>query len=141
MQSPIGLWRDMRFGVRIARSNPWFTSAAVLPLTLAIACAGAVLTLVDAVLFRTTGVKDPARVAAVYTFSRSQGRYLSDSYPDFRDIGGVSGVVESAAAYLRMPLNTRISDEPEQRNGEIVSRRLFPRGGSYAGAWAGAHAH
>ncbi|HEY7336755.1 MAG TPA: ABC transporter permease [Bryobacteraceae bacterium] len=122
------LWRDAQFALRILRSNVWFTVAAVLPLALAIACAGAVLTLADAVLFRATGVKDPGRVAAIYTVSRAQGRYLSDSLPDFRDIGSLP-VVESAAAYVRMPLNVRLGEFPEQMNGEIVTGDYFRAAG------------
>lgn len=123
------LWRDARFALRMLRSNAWFTVAAVLPLALAIACTGAVLTLVDAVLFRATGVRDPARVAAVYTFSRTQGRYLSVSYPDFRDMSAASELVESAAAYLRMPLSVRLDQATEQMNGEIVSGDYFRAAG------------
>jgi predicted permease len=65
----------------------------------------------------------------VYTVSRSQGRYLSDSFADFRDIASLPDV-ESAAAYLRMPLNVRLGELPEQMNGEIVTGDYFRAAGA-----------
>jgi macrolide transport system ATP-binding/permease protein len=119
------IWRDARFAARLLRSSPGFCCAAVVPLALAIGCTGAVLTLVDAVLFRATGIKDPVRVAAVYTFSRSQERYLSNSYADFRDIRSLGDTLDSSAAYLRMTLNVRLDQAAEQMNGEWVTGDYF----------------
>ncbi len=75
----------------------------------------------DAVLFRPTGVKDPSRVAAVYSLSSVNGGYLSDSYPDFRDIASLADMVDSAAAYLRTPLNMRLTAGTESMNAELVT--------------------
>ncbi|HEX5432119.1 MAG TPA: permease prefix domain 1-containing protein, partial [Bryobacteraceae bacterium] len=85
------LWQDLGFALRLLRAHRGFTAAAILPLALAIGGVAAVSTLADAVLFRPTGIRDPGHVAAIYTFSRSQGRYLGggDSYPDFRDISAL----------------------------------------------------
>jgi predicted permease len=124
------IWHDVRFAARLLRSNPGFSCAAVVPLALAIGCTGAVLTLVDAVLFRATGIKDPARVAAVYTLSRSQERYLSNSYADFRDIGLLQDALDSSAAYLRMNLNVRLGERAEQMNGEWVTGDYFRAAGA-----------
>jgi putative ABC transport system permease protein len=118
-------WLDVRFTARQMRLNPGFAAGAILPLALAIGCTTAVLSLVDAVLFRPTGVENPGRVAAVYTFSRSNSRYLSDSYPDFRDVEAMNGLVESAAAYIRLPLSVRLAEGAEPMNGEMVSGDYF----------------
>ena len=123
------LWQDVHFGLRQLRLNPGFTSAAILPLALAIGCAAAILTLTDAVLFRPTGVKDPSRVAAVYSFSPTTNRYLSDSYPDFRDVNSLSDLVDSAAAYLRSPLNIRLTAGAESMNTELVTGDYFRAAG------------
>ncbi len=118
-------WLDVRFAARQMRLNPGFAAGAILPLALAIGCTTAVLSLVDAVLFRPTGVKDPSRVAAVYTFSRANSRYLSDSYPDFRDVEAMNGLVESAAAYIRLQLSVRFAEGTEPMNGEMVTGDYF----------------
>jgi predicted permease len=124
-----GVWQDVRFALRQIHLNRGFAAGAILPLALAIDCIGAVFSLVDTVLFRPTGVADPARVAAVYTFSRAQSRYLSDSYPDFRDIRGLDGVVESAAAYLRGQVNVRLRDGVQPMNAEMVTGDYFRAAG------------
>lgn len=124
-----GLWQDVRFALRQLRLNPGFAAGAALPLALAIGCVGAVLALADGVLYRATGVRDPARVAAIYTFSRTQSRYLSDSYPDFRDISGLSELLESTAAYLRGAFSVRLGEGAEQRNGELVTGDYFRAAG------------
>ena len=117
-----GAWQDIRLAFRQMRLHRGFAAAAILPLALAIGCIAAVFSLVDAVLFRPTGVADPGRVAAVYTFSRSQNRYLSDSYPDFRDIRALDGVVDSAAAYIATKFNNvRLTQGLESMNVDMVT--------------------
>lgn len=123
------LWQDLRYAARQFRRNPGFACAAILPLALAVGCIGAVLTLADAVLFRPTGVKAPARIAAIYTFSRTQNRYLSDSYPDFRDISALPDLIESSAAYVRGALNVRIGAGSEQMGTEMVTGDYFRAAG------------
>jgi predicted permease len=124
-----GVWQDVRFALRQMRLNRGFAAGAILPLALAIGCVAAVFTLVDAILFRPTGVGDPNRVAAVYTFSRAQNRYLSDSYPDFRDIRALDGVIESAAAYLRGQVNIRLTEGVQPMNAEMVTGDYFRAAG------------
>lgn len=119
---------DLRYAIRQLRRNPGFTAGAVLPLALAMGCAASVLTLTDAVLYRPTGVRDPGRVAAVYTFSRAQNRYLSDSYPDFQDIASLP-LFDAAAAYVRTALSVRIGEGAERMNTELVTGDYFRAAG------------
>ncbi len=123
-------WQDVRFALRQIRLNRGFAAGAILPLALAVGCIGAVFSLVDAMLFRSTGIADPGRVAAVYTYSRSQNRYLSDSYPDFRDIHALDGVVESAAAYIATQFNNvRLNEGLESMNVDMVTGDYFRAAG------------
>ncbi len=121
--------QDVRFALRQLRLNPGFAGGAALPLALAIGCVGAVLSLADGVLLRPTGVHDPARVAAIYTFSRAQNRYLSNSYPDFRDIRGLSELLESTAAYVRGSFSVRTGAGAELMNAELVTGDYFRAAG------------
>jgi predicted permease len=123
------LWQDIHFGLRQLRLNPGFAAGAIVPLGLAIGCAAAILTLADAVLFRPTGVRDPGSVAAVYELSRADGRYLSNSYPDFRDVDSLADVVDSAAAYIRVPLSARLTAGADSMNAELVSGNYFRTAG------------
>jgi putative ABC transport system permease protein len=124
-----GVWQDIRFAFRQMRLHRGFAAGAIVPLAVAIGCITAVFGLVDAVLFRPTGVADPSRVAAVYTFSRAQNRYLSDSYPDFRGIRNLDGVIDSAAAYLRTQVNVRLNEGVQPMNAEMVTGDYFRAAG------------
>lgn len=57
--------QDLRHSFRLLFSRPAFSLAAILPLALAIAPVASVITLVDAVLFRSLGLKDPDRLACM----------------------------------------------------------------------------
>jgi len=117
--------QDLWFALRLLRTRPGFTLAAVIPLAAAIACATAVLTLVDAVLYRPLGVKNPASLVAIYGYSRSKAAYLSDSWPEFRDVSALSGVVDSATAYVRITVNADLGGGSERLAAELVSGGYF----------------
>jgi len=76
------LLQDLRFGVRMLRKNPGFTSVAVLTLALGIAANTAIFTAFDALFLRPRPVKDPDSLAAIFhiTPGERSGRF---SYPDY----------------------------------------------------------
>jgi macrolide transport system ATP-binding/permease protein len=76
------LWQDVRFGVRIIRKNPGFTSIAVLTLALGIGVNTAVFTALDALVLRPRPVKEPKQLVALFrtTHGDNRGRF---SYPDY----------------------------------------------------------
>src|SRR5207249_7315276 len=75
------LIQDLRFGLRMLRKNPGFTSVAVLTLAMGIAVNTAVFTAFDALVLRPRPVKDPDSLVAVFriTPGDARGRF---SYPD-----------------------------------------------------------
>ncbi len=77
-----GLFSDIRYGVRVLRKNPGFTSVAVLTLALGIAVNTTVFTAFDALFLRPRPVKDPDSLASVFrtTPGEPRGRF---SYPDY----------------------------------------------------------
>src|SRR6185437_12565014 len=54
-----GIVQDVRYGLRVLRLNPGFTTVCVLSLALGIGANTAIFQLIDAVLMRTVPVKDP----------------------------------------------------------------------------------
>ena len=81
------LIQDLRFGLRMLRKNPGFTSVAVLTLALGIAVNTAVFTAFDALVLRPRPVKDPDSLVAVFrtTPGDARGRFSYPDYVYFRD--------------------------------------------------------
>lgn len=124
-----GALQDFRFAVRMLGRNRGFAAGAVVPLAFAIGCAACALTLVDAILFRPLGMKDPDRMAPVYAFSRQRNAFVSSSYPDLRDVQSLGSIVESAAAFVRIPVNVRLAEGTERMNSEMVTADYFRTAG------------
>src|SRR5689334_20321796 len=61
------VWDDVRYAARSLRRNPAFTIAVAGLLALGIGANTAIFSLVNAVLLRTLPVREPARLALVYT--------------------------------------------------------------------------
>lgn len=59
------LWQDLRYGMRMLRKNPGFTTVAILTLALGIGVNTAIFTAFDALVLRPRQVKDPDRLASV----------------------------------------------------------------------------
>ena len=123
----LNLFRDVRHTCGMLLRNPGFAAAAVVPLAIAIGFTTAVLTLVDAVLFRPLGVKDPGSLVAVYALLEQKGKtqYQSVSYADFRDIRALDDTVESAAAYVRIPVNVNAGEGIQRFYSEMVTGDYF----------------
>jgi len=118
--------QDLRFALRLLGRNRGFTAGSVIPLAFAIGCLACTATIADAILFRSLGMKQPDRIAAIYTFSRAKNVFLpSNSYPDFRDVQSLGSLVEAAAAFARISVNVRISEATERMNSEVVSADYF----------------
>ena len=70
-------WQDSRFGARLLRLNPGFTTVALLSLALGIGANTAIFQLLDAVRLRTLPVTDPQELAEIEIadFKRATGAF------------------------------------------------------------------
>ena len=76
---------DFRFALRSLGKNRAFTILAVLVMGLGIGANTAVFSVVNSVLLKPLGYRDPDRIVIVRTYWKTTGRGFQVSAPDFRD--------------------------------------------------------
>jgi putative ABC transport system permease protein len=89
--------RDVIYGLRIARRNPGFTTAAVLTLALGLGVTTATFTIADAIMFRPLPYAQPERLVKIWGRSSAQP---SDNMAlaDFTGVKDLTGVFEQVGA-------------------------------------------
>ena len=121
--------QDLRFGVRLLRRQPAFSAAIILSLALGLGSATAVVTLLDAVLWRPIQVAEPDRLVSFYGTLRSpSGEYSgsrSFSYEGFADIRGRNTFLSSVALWQWQPLYRTGVGKSERLLGTFVSWEYF----------------
>ncbi|HEY7510570.1 MAG TPA: ABC transporter permease [Vicinamibacteria bacterium] len=119
------LIRDLSHGVRLLVRRPGFTAVAVASLALGVGLNTTLFSVVNAVLLRDTPVRDPGRLAEIYSSLSDDFPYLTTSYPDylsFRDgADAFSGL--AAHAFVRGILST--GGQPAVVTGEAVTANYF----------------
>ena len=113
------LWQDLRYGMRMLRKHPGFTSVAVLTLALGIGVNTAFFTLFS-ILSRPLPVKDPETIVGLVNYRASFPEYVH-----FRDhTQTFSGLTASMAAILVLGDQAAL-DEPQEISGQYVSDNFF----------------
>ena len=75
-----GLWQDLRYGLRVLRLNPGFTTVCVLSLALGIGANTAIFQLIDAVRMRTLPVPNPQEVAVIRPTDSGRSGHVTGRY-------------------------------------------------------------
>ncbi|MCI0435175.1 MAG: ABC transporter permease [Gemmatimonadetes bacterium] len=116
---------DVRLVLRGAARDPWFTLVAVSTLALGIGINVAVFGLVEAVLLRAPDVRDPGRIAAVYTTCRRGDPRCASSYPDYQDYRDRSTRFSGMAAYAPFAIGLEDGSAPAVAAAEFVTGNYF----------------
>ncbi len=116
------LLQDLRYGARLLRRNPAFTTVAVLSLALGIGANTAIFTLIDAVMLRLLPVKDPGQLVL---FGRA---FPYPRYEQFRDRNDAFTGIFAVSALDQVDLGVSPSSrsaEQERASGRLVSGCYF----------------
>ena len=116
---------DIRLVLRRLGATPLFTVFAILSLAIGVAITTAVYSIVDSVLLRGLGVREPDRVAIVAT--PYSGRLLAGtvSAPDFHDLRAAQTSFSHMAASATLIRRVALPSATQMLMGEAVSGSYF----------------
>jgi putative ABC transport system permease protein len=117
--------RDVRFGARMFRKNPWFTCAAVTVLALGIGANTAIFSLVNAFLLKPLVIHNPAELVGCYSRDTVKGNYRGFSYPDYVDLRDNGRAFSSLMAHDMAMVGLTESDTTRRVFADIVSSNYF----------------
>lgn len=118
--------KDLRYGIRMLRKNPWFTGVAVLMLGLGIGANTAIFSFLDCIFLRPLSVKEPQEL--VILKHRSQTGYEGDGfiYPFYLDLRQQSQPAFSELiAYSLIKASLSVENSEAQVVGLAVSSDYF----------------
>jgi len=118
--------RDALHATRSLRRSPGFTLAVVLTMALGIGGAGAVFSLVDAVLLRPLPYRDAARLVLIWEDDAKQGFPRNEVTPgDYALLASHEEVFESIAAVAGHSVTLSGNGPPEKIEGRRVTHSFF----------------
>jgi predicted permease len=123
------LVQDVRYGARMLRKSPGFTSVAVLSLALGIGANTAVFTFVDAILLRALPVWNPQELVQIK--AQRRGDFGLVSFPMYRDLRDRQQVfTDISAGAGEMPFRLTIPDR-DGHTAELDNMRVSLVSGNY----------
>lgn len=122
-----GLYRDLRYGIRILRKDPGFTAVAIFTLALGIAANATVFGWIDAVLVRPLpGTSDSQRLAVIeiVTTGWNSGT-INFNFSDYRTARDNLKLLSGVALHTDVTFNARAGESLHRIYGEFVSGNYF----------------
>jgi putative ABC transport system permease protein len=118
--SLVSFSQDLRYGLRILRNSPGFTTITALTLALGIGANTAIFSVIDSVMLRPLPYKDSDCVAAVWDRDPHGGRkgYSAATLLERRE---QNRVFENFAGWATAAFNLSGQDVPERVDGMVVS--------------------
>jgi predicted permease len=122
----IGIYDDLRYGLRALAKNPGFTAVCIVSLALGIGANTTIFSLVNALLLRPLPVRDPGSLAAIYTVDSRNPGFWGCSYPNYKDYRDRNQVFSSLLLYASVGLNLSGGSEPRLVMVQLASANYFP---------------
>ncbi|HEX5759368.1 MAG TPA: ABC transporter permease, partial [Thermoanaerobaculia bacterium] len=121
------LLQDLRFGVRMLRQRPLLSAAAVLSLALGIGANATIFSVVNALLFRPMGVREPERLVSLYTRDERNPGFAPLSHLNWKDYREQATTFSALAGYDWTGMSVASGEgEAELLFGQMVSGNYFP---------------
>jgi putative ABC transport system permease protein len=107
--------QDLRFGLRVLRKAPGFSTVAILTLALGLGATTAIFSIVNTIVLRPLPYKDSERLAMVWTRSPMFPDFnLGESKSDFDDIKSQAQAFEAMSMYRTSGMTLSGNGEPER---------------------------
>ena len=119
------LMDDVRYGIRVLRKSPNFTTVAVLTLALGVGANTALFSVVNGVLLNALPFPQPAQLIALHE-SKPNFEHGSISYPNFFDWQRLNHTFSSIAVFRDYAFSLTGAGEAEKVSAEFVSSDFFP---------------
>jgi putative ABC transport system permease protein len=113
-------WQDVRFGARMLRKSPGFTTVAVITLALGIGANTAIFSVINSILLRPLPYREPSRLIVLNETTPKIGD-VSVSYQNFLDWRATSHTFSQMAAVASVDFNLAGVAQPENISGDAVS--------------------
>src|SRR5258708_15648397 len=118
--------RDIAYGVRTLRQNPWFTLTALLSLTIGVGSSTAIFAVVNAILLRPLpGIREPQRLVNVHLRGTGDAGFRSFSGPSLRDFQESDTAFSGLASFSDHAFSLARRGESQLVARQIVSGNYF----------------
>jgi macrolide transport system ATP-binding/permease protein len=117
--------QDFRYGLRMLVKSPAFTAVAVLSLALGIGANTAIFSLVNVAMLKPIPVREPDRLATIFTTDQRNPGNLPVSHLNFKDLRDQNHVFSEVAAMTFAQVNWSRGTASEQIVLQVVSGNYF----------------
>lgn len=118
------LLQDARYALRLWRRRPAFAAVAIATLALGVGANTAMFSIVNAVLLRPLPYPDADRLVSVWGRTTQFPRGLL-SYPEYEEIRGQSGTLQTIGLFLPQSVNLTGASEPQRLVGIFATGSFF----------------
>ena len=119
-------FQDVRYGLKLLRKSPGFTTVAILTLALGIGANTAIFSIVNSVLLRSLPFRDPDRLVKVSFENPGLGLHdVLFSVPELDDLRSRSGVFDDVSVVFPTSTNLTGAKQPERLEAIGVSPNYF----------------